>query len=376
MSSPSSSSSINTNTDSAAPINRPTSILTPSNHLQLKLTKNNYLSWKTVIIPYINGNKILHHVDNDSVVPPQYIASPSSPTDLVLNPAYASWFEIDQLLLSVLMSTISESLVPYLVGLTSSRAVWLALEKIKAKACTDLLASIGEPISDSAITFYILADLPYDYDSLIATVNTRVEAFPLDELYGHLLTHELRIDQQALSPPDITAPTANFAAKTGRGSPQFYSNTSGSSRAFCQICLKVGHTAQTCWHRFDQNFQVSSNQSPQAFAASTSSTVDPAWYPDTGANNHITADYGHLNLHAKDYTGQDQVRIGNGQGNLTPSFNLLASVIVFHVLTPITKMAQWKENTVRLSKPASPFLLPPLYLKNIGMTPFLRLRIS
>uniref|UniRef100_A0A2N9I1U4 Reverse transcriptase Ty1/copia-type domain-containing protein n=1 Tax=Fagus sylvatica TaxID=28930 RepID=A0A2N9I1U4_FAGSY len=180
------------------------------------------------------------------------------------------------------MSTISESLVPYLVGLTSSRAVWLALEKMFSSQSrarlTDLLASIGEPISDSAITSYILAGLPHDYDSLIATVNTRVEAFPLDELYGHLLTHELRIDQQALSPPDITAPTANFAAKTsqpsqnrgrqfysqhgrgrgrgrtnssrGRGSPQFYSNTgsfwllslplvrSWLFRAFAKICLK------------------------------------------------------------------------------------------------------------------------------------------
>ncbi len=212
----------------------------------------------------------------------------------------------------------------------------------KAKACTDLLASIGEPISDSAITSYILAGLPHDYDSIIATVNTRVEAFPLDELYGHLLTHELRIDQQVLSSTDITAPTTNFAAKTsqpsqnwgrqffsqhgrthgrgrtnfsrGRGSSQFSSNNSGSFHAFCQICFKAGHTTQACWHRFDQNFQVSSNQSPQAFVASTSSTVDPAWYPDTGANNHIIADYGNLNLHAEDYTGQDQVRIGNGQG--------------------------------------------------------------
>ena len=64
----------------------------------------------------------------------------------------------------------------------------------KAKACTDLLASIGEPISDSATTSYLLVGLPHDYDSLIATVNTRVEAFPLDELYDHLLTHELHID--------------------------------------------------------------------------------------------------------------------------------------------------------------------------------------
>jgi hypothetical protein len=271
------------------------------------------------------------------------------------------------------MSTIFKTLVPSLVGLTSSRAVWLALEKMfssqsrarvmttrytlatlkkgsltitdyfqKAKACADLLASIGEPISDSAITSYILAGLPHDYDSIIATVNTRVEAFPLDELYGHLLMHELHIDQQVLSSPDITTLTANFAAKSsqpsqnrghqsssqhgrtrgrgrgftfshGRGSTQFSSNNSGSSRAFCQIYFKAGHTAQACWHRFDQNFQVSSNHSPQAFAASTSSTVDPAWYPDTGANNHITADYGNLNLHADDYTGQDQVRISKAK---------------------------------------------------------------
>ena len=108
-------------------------------------------------------------------------------------------------------------------------------------------------------------------DSLIATVNTRVKAFTLDELYGHLLMHELRIDQQALSTPDITTHAANFAAKSsqpfqnrgrqsysqhgcgrgygrtnssqGRGSPQFSSSNSGSSHPFCQICFKVGHTA-------------------------------------------------------------------------------------------------------------------------------------
>jgi hypothetical protein len=128
MSFSSSSSSTNTTTETVQ-MARPSFTLTPSNHLQLKLTKDN-LSWKTNIIPYINGNKILHHVDSDSAAPPKYFASPSSPTILVPNPKYASWFKIDQLLLSVLVSTISESLVPSLVGLTSSREVWLALEKM------------------------------------------------------------------------------------------------------------------------------------------------------------------------------------------------------------------------------------------------------
>ena len=49
---------------------------------------------------------------------------------LFLIPAYPSWFEIDQLLLSILISTISDTLVSSIVGLTSSRAVWATLEKM------------------------------------------------------------------------------------------------------------------------------------------------------------------------------------------------------------------------------------------------------
>jgi hypothetical protein len=52
----------------------------------------------------------------------------------------------------------------------------------------------------------------------------------------------------------------------------------------------------------------------QAFLANSSQQSDSTWYPDTGANNHVTSDLGNLNLNAEDYTGHDQVRIGNGQG--------------------------------------------------------------
>lgn len=93
----SSSSNSSTRTDQIT-MSQHSTIFTPSNHLQIKLTKNNYLSWKIASIPYINGSKISHHID-DTVTPPQFIASSSSTTILVPNLAYASWFEIDQLLL-------------------------------------------------------------------------------------------------------------------------------------------------------------------------------------------------------------------------------------------------------------------------------------
>uniref|UniRef100_A0A2N9GWW5 Retrotransposon Copia-like N-terminal domain-containing protein n=1 Tax=Fagus sylvatica TaxID=28930 RepID=A0A2N9GWW5_FAGSY len=223
---------------------RSSPILTPSNHLQIKLTKDNYLSWKTAILPYINGSKILKHVDDTTGAPPQTIPDPTTPTLSISNPAYETWFEVDQLLLRVLVSTISEPLVSNLVGLTSSKAVWVSLEKMfssqscarimqtrynlatlckgnlsitdyfqKAKSLSDLLSSIGEPLNDSNLTSAILAGLPFDYNSLVISVNARLEDVSLDELYGHLLTHELRLEQQN-SPPDLGAPTANFVDQT------------------------------------------------------------------------------------------------------------------------------------------------------------------
>jgi len=42
--------------------------------------------------------------------------------------------------------------------------------------------------------------------------------------------------------------------------------------------------------------------------------TDSSWYPDTGANVHLTNDLSNLNLHAEDYTGMDKIRVGNGQG--------------------------------------------------------------
>jgi hypothetical protein len=38
------------------------------------------------------------------------------------------------------------------------------------------------------------------------------------------------------------------------------------------------------------------------------------WYPDTGSTNHLTNDLSNLNLQSEEYTGTEQIRVGNGQG--------------------------------------------------------------
>jgi hypothetical protein len=50
-----------------------------------------------------------------------------------------------------------------------------------------------------------------------------------------------------------------------------------------------------------------------AVATTTSYKVDPNWYSDTGATDHITSDLDCLAIHER-YHGGDQVQVDNGAG--------------------------------------------------------------
>jgi hypothetical protein len=101
----------------------------------------------------------------------------------------------------------------------------------------------------------------------------------------------------------------------GRGGPPPRTNDNhgcgSNARPPCQICGKVGHTAIRCWHRNDDSYNT---DSPSTAVAHTSSyTIDPNWYVDTGATDHITSDLDRLALRER-YHGGEQVQVGNGAG--------------------------------------------------------------
>ena len=67
-----------------------------------------------------------------------------------------------------------------------------------------------------------------------------------------------------------------------------------------QICVKIGHTALRCWHRYDQSeqnsFTANMSQFPShpdeqsSILGAPSTVTDPLWYPDSGASHHTTND--------------------------------------------------------------------------------------
>ena len=161
----------------------------------------------------------------------------------------------------------------------------------------------------------------------------------LEDLYGHMLSHELRLAQNQPT-VDLSNVSANFSNKGpsnrggcgGRHSCTFSSNRGNrfsssqqrgrgrgrqsssysSNRPVCQVCQKPGHVALQCYHRFDNTYTYESTPQMQALFATPNYSQDPNWYPDSGATHHLTHDLGNLNIRADEYQGSDQIRVGNG----------------------------------------------------------------
>jgi hypothetical protein len=170
-------------------------------------------------------------------------------------------------------------------------------QKLKQTAAT--LAAAGHPLSDYEFTTSLIAELGPEYDPLVMSVTTRIEPLTMDNLLGHLLAHETKLEKHHRNDDFLVA--ANIASRgrnsyRGRGrhpgsmrthssngqhcsanhyfeqyKTRGHGNTTSPShnpssshgptsilgpRPTCQICGKLGQNAMDCYHRFDQAFQT------------------------------------------------------------------------------------------------------------------------
>jgi hypothetical protein len=283
----------------------------------IKLAKDNYMAWQFHLLAYLRGQDVYSFIDGTIPAPAQLIVNPTtapgSPA-MIANPDYLSWYQKDQLIITVLVSTLSDSYVSHDVGYTTSRALWESLEKMfasqaharimqvhfqlatlkkgnlsvtdyfhKLKTLSDTLAACGQPLNDFEAVSFLLAGLGSEFDPLVTSVTTRIDPISRDDIYGLLLAHEMRLEQQ-MATTDLSNATAHvtarntshsgqrdhsFNAARARGFPngrgyhstfpsgrgpssgrrgrgQHFHGTS-SSRPICQICNKLGHYASTCY---------------------------------------------------------------------------------------------------------------------------------
>jgi hypothetical protein len=160
---------------------------------------------------------------------------------------------------SAIISTLSVEALPHVIGLSTSREVWITLETLfstqsqsrimqlkqqlatlkkgalsisayykKAQGFSHLLAAVGKPVDASELVSNILAGLGLEYDPLVTSVTTRQDSISLNELYGFMLSHEMRLEQHKSS-IDLSISTANTAQ---RQSPSYPRNNRGYNSGY------------------------------------------------------------------------------------------------------------------------------------------------
>ncbi|KAL5715567.1 RING-type E3 ubiquitin transferase [Ranunculus cassubicifolius] len=269
LGSSSSTSSINQSPTQNPNLNPFPSFQNITNFIPIKLQKDNYNLWMSLFLPVLRSFDLMKFVDGSFPCPVPSIPS----TDLVgnttqiPNPDYLSWVKLDQTLLIWMNTTISEDILPYVIGISTSRALWVTLENRLAalsrahilqlkhrlqnvrkgnqsialylqqiKAITDGLAAAGSIVDDIDLVFHILNGLSSEFDSFSTSIRLRDPPVTSDVLHSLLLSEEICLENR-LRPQDQTHAFISYPNNSkgsnrtnrGRGNPQFNNNSSSNS---------------------------------------------------------------------------------------------------------------------------------------------------
>ncbi|GMI95248.1 hypothetical protein HRI_003194100 [Hibiscus trionum] len=379
--------------------------------VNVKLDDYNFLLWKQYVILMIRGHDLEHYLDESHPLPSKVITNANG--ELVVNHAYRRYRKQDSSLTSWLLSTIGPTVLPQLVGAETTAAIWSAAVKLYSTLSTtkimnlhcrlralkkgtstiseyttsikeicDLLATSGSPVSEIEQIATVLNGLPVEYESFIAAIIVNREPHTFEYVTSMLKDAESRLLDPLRMPVgtnvtrysgDRTHELTNSDRNVSRSSvesrsrDQRVSNQAGSRsysrpRFQCQICGKLGHLADRCWHRFNKDFKgshpqqlrqpdddravntqanvccyvnhttneccdpfVSPNAGPAEGTADESadtahinsliakgviSTTDK-WYPNSGATHHLTYEQP-TGQKAQSYTCNGRVYLGDG----------------------------------------------------------------
>ncbi|PKU65522.1 Retrovirus-related Pol polyprotein from transposon TNT 1-94 [Dendrobium catenatum] len=319
------------------------------NIVSTELNQDNYAVWRSQILKLFRANGFDKFLESFSPSLPPSL--PHSTGSSQTTQAGAQWNLTDQNLSASLCSTISASILPYVINLSSTAAIWSTLENrfqatnrskviqlknslhhislknltmnqylSEIKVLVDQIASAGSSVDNEDIILYILNGLPPQYQAFKTAIRTMLTPITLDQLYPLLLSEEINIASDASRNPSMGDSNLALFSSRGRGrrnrgrSSQPSGSTSRQSGppVTCQICLKKGHSASDCWHRLNAQYvpSASAQQSKAMIAASDNSHDN--WFLDSGATSHLTNSLENMTL-STPYQGSDNVTIGDGR---------------------------------------------------------------
>lgn len=269
--------------------------------ISILLDDSNYLLWRQQVLLAVKTHKLQRFLDEQDP-PTQFLADENG--DCCENPDFIHFEQQDSALASWLLSSISSSVLPHLIGMDTSAKIWKALVTlygskttsklmfyrralhsqrkgelsmkdflVKIKGCCDHLASYGKIISEHEHITAILNGLSPDYESIITIVTSSQVPYTVQGVTSMLLDAEARqqlVNTEISSFANMVSHQSSDSTGT-RGSIPSYNSSStirgrGRSRSHskiqCQLCGKAGHLVDRCYHRFDSSYKSNNYRPP------------------------------------------------------------------------------------------------------------------
>ncbi|KAL4290430.1 hypothetical protein GQ457_14G020810 [Hibiscus cannabinus] len=302
---------VTTNSDNSQSTTDPSDASQPGNvagesafankQISIRLDDTNFLLWKQQVVLMIRGHDLEYLLDESTPIPPKVITGSNG--QIALNPDYRRFKKLDSSLASWLLSTISPNIFPQLVGAETTASIWntvlkqfsqLSTTKVmnlhcrlralkkgalsirdyttQIKEICDLLATSGSPVSEVEQIATVLNGLPIEFEPFIAAITVSREPYTLGTITSVLMDAESRLSDPMRALVGINLTQFNNTEVPGGGSDrntiqgsgyvggrssnnQTGGRFKGRPRPQCQLCGKIGHLVDRCWHRFDHSFK-------------------------------------------------------------------------------------------------------------------------
>ncbi|XP_019179703.1 PREDICTED: uncharacterized protein LOC109174917 [Ipomoea nil] len=245
--------------------------LTAGHHfVSTRLTMRNYLFWRTQVVPFLRGQGLLDFVDGSKPCPaatitiaPESGGSSVTTTTTAPNPDYEAWIQQDQVILSTIISSLSDEVMHLAVGRDTSGEVWDSLASTLAsttrarclsllgqfqtlrqgpgspadylgrcKVIAESLSLADRPLSNEEQILYVLRGLRLEFRTMANSLTTTGAPVTLTQLSDFLQAQEF-IHEDDFAVGDSSggggAPAAFFAGR-GRNSGDQSHNNRGRGR--------------------------------------------------------------------------------------------------------------------------------------------------
>lgn len=202
-------------------------------HFPIRLTQDNFPVWRKQVQSTLLGLDLMGFLDGSQPAPSRFL----NDKEKTPNPAYATWFRQDHMLVSALLGSCSEAIQPLISSVGSAKEAWdrlnqsyanasrsriLSLKTRLAKnskgnkavatylnemrAIADELALTQNPICDEDLIVHIIAQLGDEYKPIVAAIKVRESAISFNDLFEKLtdFEREFKEKEQAAIPAIAT----------------------------------------------------------------------------------------------------------------------------------------------------------------------------